>query len=119
MATVTDLQLSDAERQALTAFGERMRERYGTRFRGLVLFGSRARRDHRADSDLDTAVILAGRLDDLVGEALTMADEAFDVQLAHGLHIQPIPIEDGSLEHPEAHPAAHLTRRIAAEGVRL
>jgi len=119
MATVPPLDLGDLERRALAAFAERLRQRYGARFRGLVVFGSRARRDHRPDSDLDVAVVLAGRLDDLVGEALIMADDAFDVLLEHGLHLQPMPIEEGSLEHPDAHPVPHLTRRIAVEGVRL
>jgi hypothetical protein len=41
------------------------------------------------------------------------------VLLEHDLHIQPMPIEDGSLERPEAHPTPHLTRRIAREGVRV
>jgi antitoxin ChpS len=119
MTTSIDLLLSTPESQAIAAFRGRMAKRYGSRFKGLVLFGSRARRDHRPESDVDIGVILASPIDDLVGEALAMADSAFDILLAHDLHIQPLPIEDGSLEKPEAHPAPHITRRIAAEGIRL
>lgn len=119
MATASSFQLGESEARTVAAFADRMRARYGSRFQGLVLFGSRARRDHRPDSDLDLAVILAGHMDDLVGEALAMADDAFDVLLEHGLHIQPLPVEAGSLERPDAHPVSHLTRRIASEGMRL
>ncbi|HYH38611.1 MAG TPA: nucleotidyltransferase domain-containing protein [Azospirillum sp.] len=111
--------LSQQERDALHAFEARMRTRYGARLRGLVLFGSRARRDHRDDSDLDVAVVLAAPITDMVAEALSMADDAFDVLLEQGLHIQPMPIEEGSLDHPEAHPIPHLTRCIARDGVAL
>ncbi|WP_051511654.1 nucleotidyltransferase domain-containing protein [Skermanella stibiiresistens] len=96
-----------------------MNDVYGIRFKGIVLFGSRARRDHHPDSDLDLGVVLSSPIKDLVGEALIMADAAFDVLLAHDIHIQPMPVEDGSLEEPEAHPIPHLTRRMAAEGIRL
>jgi predicted nucleotidyltransferase len=119
MATVAGISFGRQEQQALAAFAARMRARYGDRFGGLIVFGSRARRDHRPDSDLDVAVVLASPIDSVVEEALAMADDAFDVLLEHDLHIQPMPIEDGSLERPEAHPTPHLTRRIAREGVRV
>lgn len=119
MMTSIDLLLSAPESQAIAAFRTQMTKRYGNRFKGLVLFGSRARRDHLPESDMDIGVILTSPIEDLVGEALAMADSAFDVLLAHELHIQPLPIEDGSLEKPEAHPTPHLTRRMAIEGIRL
>jgi len=119
MTTVIDLDLSAPENYAIAAFRGRMSERYGSRFQGLVLFGSRARRDHHPGSDIDIGIILSSPIDDLVGEALAMADSAFDILLSYDLHIQPLPIEDGSLERPEAHPTPHLTRRIAAEGICL
>jgi antitoxin ChpS len=119
MATVAQHRLSTVEEDAVCEFRSRLSQRYGERFRGLVAFGSRARRDHRPDSDLDVAVILAGTINDVIAEALAMADDAYDVLLDHGLHIQPLPIEEGSLEHPDAHPVPHLTRHIAVEGIRL
>jgi uncharacterized protein len=39
---------------------ERLRELYGTRFRGLVLYGSVARDDADEDSDIDLLCILDG-----------------------------------------------------------
>ncbi|MGQ9369881.1 nucleotidyltransferase domain-containing protein [Azospirillum sp. ST 5-10] len=119
MPTSRASDLSEAEQCALAAFAKRMRHRYVDRLRGLAVYGSRARRDHRRDNDLDVAVILASPIEDVVGEALAMADDAYDVLLDHGLLIQPLSIEEGSLEEPDAHPMPHLTRRIAAEGLRL
>lgn len=43
---------------ALAQFAAAARDHYGTRLHGLYLFGSRARGDHRADSDADVAVVL-------------------------------------------------------------
>ena len=43
---------------ALETFRIRILNRFGGRLRGLVLFGSRARGDHRPDSDADVAVFL-------------------------------------------------------------
>lgn len=42
-------------------FARQVRERLGTRVRRLVLFGSRARRDHRSDSDYDMLVVVDER----------------------------------------------------------
>lgn len=43
---------------ALARFRDAVREMYGDRLERLVLFGSRARGDARADSDYDVAVFL-------------------------------------------------------------
>jgi predicted nucleotidyltransferase len=43
---------------ALAQFAANVRNHYGSRLHGLYLFGSRARGDHRPDSDADVAVIL-------------------------------------------------------------
>jgi len=55
---------------------------------GAILFGSRARQTHRADSDADIAVLLRGlrgkRADAVVG----MAGVAFDVLLDTGVLVQ-------------------------------
>ncbi len=48
---------------ALRAFRNAPAELYGPDFDRVVLFGSRARGDARADSDYDVAVFLSDRLD--------------------------------------------------------
>lgn len=44
----------------LARFSAAVREAYGDRLERIVLFGSRARGDHRPDSDYDIAVFIHG-----------------------------------------------------------
>ena len=44
----------------LTRFSAAVRAAYGGRIERIVLFGSRARGDHRPDSDYDVAVFIRG-----------------------------------------------------------
>jgi len=65
-------------RTALAGFRTLLTRRYGSRLRGMVLFGSRARGDHRSDSDADVAVFIAD-IDDPIREQMDIADEAYQV----------------------------------------
>jgi len=62
---------------------------------------ARARGDHRPDSDLDLAVVLNGPRGDFIDTKLDMAGIAFDVLMETGVLVQPFPIWDGDLMHPE------------------
>ncbi len=84
-----------------------------------ILFGSRARGDHRPDSDLDLAVVLKGQRGDFIDTKLDMAGIAFDVLLETGILVQPLPVWEDDLAHPERFVNPALIRNIAAEGVRL
>ena len=77
-----------------------------------ILFGSRARGDHRPDSDLDLAVVLRGERGDFIETKLAMAGIAFDVMLETG-----VPMWGDDLAHPERFINPTLIRNIAAEGV--
>lgn len=46
----------------LNELGGGLRRLYGGRLVRMVLFGSRARGDHEADSDIDVLVVLRGRV---------------------------------------------------------
>ena len=50
-----------------------------------IMFGSRARGDHRQDSNLDLAVVLNGRRGDFIDTKLDMAGIAFDVLMETGV----------------------------------
>jgi predicted nucleotidyltransferase len=84
-----------------------------------ILFGSRARGDHHADSDLDLAIVLQGTCGDFIGVKLDMAGIAFDVMLETGILVQPFPMWDGDLAHPERSSNPIRIRTIAEEGIRL
>ncbi|MGD9408487.1 MAG: nucleotidyltransferase domain-containing protein [Thiohalocapsa sp.] len=73
---------------AISAFRARLQDRYGSRLVGLILFGSRARGNHRPDSDADVAVFLDD-VDHPVAEQMELADDAYAVFLDTGVLVQP------------------------------
>lgn len=86
---------------------------------GAILFGSRARRTHRLDSDADVAVLLRGEHQRFLPTKLDMADVAFDVLLETGINISPLPVWVDEWDHPETYSNPRLLQNIAAEGVSL
>ncbi len=62
---------------------DRLHDLYGDRLRGVVLFGSRARGDHRPDSDYDVAVLLSG-YDYTMPEVFRLAELSWDIQARSG-----------------------------------
>jgi predicted nucleotidyltransferase len=84
-----------------------------------IMFGSRARGEHRVDSDLDLAVVLYGQRGDFIDTKLDMAGIAFDVLMETGVLVQPFPLWDGDLTHPERFPNPALIQTISEHGIRL
>jgi uncharacterized protein len=107
----------EAERIVAQAFLRRLPGDYDVA--QAILFGSRARGDHRTDSDLDLAVVLKGRRGDFIDTKLDMAGVAFDVLMETGVLVQPLPLWDDDLAHPERFANPALIRTIVAEGIRL
>ena len=107
---------SDTE-HATKLFMQRITGQYDTA--GAILFGSRARKTHRADSDADVAVLLRGPRQRFLPTKLAMADLAFDVLLETGINISPLPVWLDEWEHPETYSNPDLLRNIANEGVLL
>lgn len=103
--------------KAVRAFIEKVAAQYD--LAGVILFGSRARKSHRPDSDADVAVLLRGRPGRFVTTKLAMADLAYDVLLETGIRIQPLPIWEEEWEHPETYSNPRLLRNIEREGIRL
>lgn len=69
-----------------------------------MLFGSRAQRRHRPDSDADVAVILRGAKGPFLDTMLAMADVAYNVLLETGILIQPLPVWEDEWANPETLP---------------
>jgi len=115
MSSIADI---DAETEkAVRAFIEKVASQYD--LAGAILFGSRARKSHRPDSDADVAVLLHGRRGSFLDTKLAMADIAYDVLLETGVLIQPFPVWEDEWEHPESYIHPALLHNIHREGVRL
>jgi antitoxin ChpS len=102
---------------AARAFIEKVASRYD--LARAILFGSRARKAYRPDSDADVAVLLHGSPGKFVATKLAMADLAYDVLLATGIRIQSLPIWEDEWAHPETYSNPRLLRNIEREGIRL
>ncbi len=109
--------LDAATERAARAFLRRLEGKYP--FIEGVVFGSRARGDHRADSDADIAVILRGKRGDRYKVSGDMAEIAFDVMLETGVLIDPLPLWEDELQRPEQFSNPGLIANIRREGVRL
>ncbi|HID64244.1 MAG TPA: HEPN domain-containing protein [Anaerolineae bacterium] len=67
--------LTDRERESLARFLEQLEAECGDRVQRVVLFGSRARGDHDAESDVDLLVVTAEEQDKAVVDSLTPKDD--------------------------------------------
>jgi uncharacterized protein len=79
------LKLSANEQAGLAAFVDRLRSHYGSRLVQVVLFGSKARGDADAESDLDLLILLETRGLSHRANWNAIADLAWDVELEYGL----------------------------------
>ena len=88
--------------RALAAYRRKLIGSCGSRFVAAYLFGSRARGEHRPDSDADVAVVLEALEGAPVGEKMRLVDLAFDALTDAGLMIQPWPFTRSQWEGLEA-----------------
>ena len=105
-------------RDALASFREILIARYGEHLKAWYLFGSRARGDHRPESDADVAVFLDHAADP-IAEQFELIDEGYGILLDTGVNIQPWVFDEATLTDPEHHRAPNLVKTIRQEGVQL
>jgi predicted nucleotidyltransferase len=115
MASNAVSSLSPSRQAAVAAFVSRIRRALGTNLVDVRLFGSCARGDHRPDSDIDIAIIVAGRR--VPAEDLAI-DIAFDVNVEHDVYISPRVIERSVLSHPVWSTTGFVTS-LEREGIPL
>ena len=70
------------ERQILDQVVAALHGHYGERLSRVVLFGSRARRDHEPDSDYDVLVVLKGEFDGNA-ESKVVGDLIYPIDVQH------------------------------------
>ena len=104
--------------EVLQSFKAIVSEKYGRHLHSLYLFGSRARGDHRPDSDLDVAVFL-DQAPDPIAEQFDLIDRGYDIVLRTGVNIQPWVFAQTSLRDPIHHRASHRISTIRREGIPL
>ena len=83
-----------------------------------VLYGSRARGDHRPGSDADVALVLQEGADDW-RVLWALSGIAFDIFVETGILIQPVPISSKDWADPEHFARPSFLRNITREGIRL
>ena len=108
----------DAETErAARAFMRRLEGKFAVR--DVIVFGSRARRTHTAESDADIAVVLKGRRGDRYKLVREMGDAAYDAMVETGIYISPLPLWESELKQPELFGNPRLIEAIKREGLRL
>ena len=109
--------LDDETDYSTRVFLQRLEGRYSVL--AAILYGSRARGDHKPDSDADLAVILEGVNGDRYEVAGDMSGIAFDVMLETGILVQALPLWEDEFRHPQWFGNPALIENIRREGVRL
>jgi predicted nucleotidyltransferase len=107
--------LTQNEQAALVAFVARLREQYGDRVAHVVLFGSRARGEGDAESDLDVLVVLDDG-DWRFRDAVALV--AFEPMVEYGVVLSPLVVDLADYAWWQAHHAP-IYRNISIDGVDL
>ena len=84
-----------------------------------ILYGSRARGDHKPDSDADLAVILKGERGDRSKIAGDFAGIEFHIMMETGIMVQGFPLWEDELARPETFNNPALIANILREGIHL
>lgn len=78
------IRLTDKERQVASEFVEKLQQRFDGQLRSVILFGSRARGEAQADSDMDVLVVLSSAGPEVRREVRGLAVE---VWLEHDIYL--------------------------------
>jgi uncharacterized protein len=118
--TLREPQADGVEPMTTRALGDlkrRLERHFGDRLAGVYLYGSRARGDHRPDSDVDIAVAFNGAVGDLLELDDRLIDIAYPIELDIGLHLQLWALEASSLTDPPGHRRAQIAEAVLRDGI--
>jgi predicted nucleotidyltransferase len=88
------------------------RRLYGERLLAAYLVGSRARGDHRPDSDVDVVFVLPDDGWDLRAERRKLSSVSYDLLVDDGVDVQTIPVRVTEWSEPERHRNPSLIRSM-------
>jgi len=108
--------MTEAAFAALRFFADAVTVSHGHRLVGLVVFGSRARGDATAESDLDIAVVLSDERIDRLREKMILAGIAYDAIVETGIHVQPWPFGAAEWRNPNENPNPSLVLAARRDG---
>ena len=105
--------------RAARVFLKRLEGKYSVT--DAILYGSRARGDHKPDSDADIAVVLKGTPDKRArtDAAVDWAGIAFDVLMETGIKVSGFPVWPEELARPETFSNPPLINNILRDGIHL
>jgi predicted nucleotidyltransferase len=92
--------LNRTDAEAIEAFAARARAQLGPRLVDLRLFGSKARGDATAESDIDILVVVSVPRDEELKLQREASDIAFDVNLEHDVFISPCVLSEEHVRDP-------------------
>jgi uncharacterized protein len=107
-------QLDSGIREPLLELRKRLAGMYGDRIADILLYGSRARGDAQADSDIDVLVVLKGRVDPGM-EVHKTSELLADISLKYGVVITCVFIDESKY----ARGKGPLVRNVLKEGIRI
>ena len=107
--------LSAQEKLALDEVVIGLRKLYGPRLRSVILYGSKARGDGGAESDIDLLAVIDG-LTRRFQERRRINEVIVPIDLKYGMLISVLPVEADFYEAVKVHP---FYRNVRAEGIVL
>ena len=113
-ATLSSLDVAPAVRTALLEVRTALHDLYGERLQRIVVFGSQARGNACADSDIDLAVVLTPPVD-AYAESQRTSDLVVDVAIRHRVALSMLHLSTEEFAHAER----SLIRTLHNEGITL
>jgi len=97
--------------KAVEEFVRKLKEKFGSRIKSIVVFGSYARGEWKEESDIDVLIIGDVKLDEII-------DITYPLLLKHGVYISPIVMSRDYFEMLKAEKTGFI-ENVLKEGISL